>query len=744
MRTHRPFALLLAIALVVLAACGTAPPVADEATDAPEPDDTAVTEDDGGEEVAATEAASPTPEPPTATPEPSATPSPTPPPMSEVDVSLADDGSVFRARWNRGELRRMHWASDDELIVTASNAFFRYDIASGTETKVVDSGQPVLTVGDSDTEFVVEDQATGERLATLAQTEEMLVFRHQFSSNYAMLTAFQDAKVFLWDAVTGERLPDLEMPRTVRSVMLSDDGERVAVEWGEVDAVQIEVFETRSGEQVWGEETNIVDFVQSYRFSPSGDLLMIAGKMVPAYSNILIGPPVTQLVDLVTGESAEVTSIERQSSDVAPSQVFIDETQVLVSHGSTVSLLDTATTEVIASYEMPFGVRRLALSPDGGTIAVSNLAQIVIWDLDADAQLGAFTGYATDVAFNDISPDSTRAAAVIAGRLQILDLTSGAFVLDSETVLDLPLVKPAGDDDADYLSIAGFGPVAHTLLVDHGDDLVLVDYEADAEVWRRAGALSRMSVDRTRLLLRGEESAYEVVDSTTGEALVSLEVPEQCGLATTDDLRLLAAAVKDEGEQTIAEIAIFELTTGTALGALGPVPGQCSAEIDFSPSGTLLAGIFGTTNATVWDVGSLSEVTTFRHGHASINFFGITDIQSGTPEFLTDELLATTGGGWDDDEYYTWMMPGGTQIGSFETSSGRHAYSADGSQLVIAETGVGVAQLLNPLTGETRRLFYVHDNTINGIVISRDGRYMLTTSMDGTVVVQRLPDDLGE
>lgn len=140
----------------------------------------------------------------------------------------------------------------------------------------------------------------------------------------------------------------------------------------------------------------------------------------------------------------------------------------------------------------------------------------------------------------------------------------------------------------------------------------------------------------------------------------------------------------------------------------------------------------------MWDVETQALNTTFRHGHSKVSLFGITTFQTGSPVFVTDDILATHGLNPNGDEYYTWSLPDGENLGRFTTSNSRYVYARDGSVMYLTETGLGAVQILDPLTGEKLNAYIPHDDTIDTLALSPDGILMLTASTDGTIVVRTL------
>ena len=662
---------------------------------------------------------------PTAMPEPTLTP--TVAPMAEF-TTRTSDGTLQFARWNRGAVNRMSWRSDTELLVTATNGQFLYDMESLSESQISGSGLLKLTL-DGD-EYAMVDTGTEDTISFLQEPEPMLIFRGSLSPDQKLVATYQDSSVYLWDTESGKRLPDIDVTGDVNAIVFSLDSSRLLATHGPIDSINLSVWEPTSGEMVWSDD-NLIDYAKSYAFSPDSSQLAVAGKSIPYMGTALTGDPRLYVVNIEDATFTEIESLDFDFSPfgASPIQFLQDNIHLLVAEGSKVAVIDVTTNETTRTYELSHFVDDMSVNPSDKLLATSDDKTLNIWDMEADEELASFSGYAGGVASIDFSLDNAEALSVIGSLLQVLDIETSEVAFEQEL-------------DDFYTCL--FGPTSDTIIRCGNDEVVLWDYAEDDVIWTHPGRLEHHSTDRTRLLVvedvesgDDETSTAYFIDSITGDVLSELDITDACGTAAPPDVSILAIAKKDADEK--AYITLADLATGDSLAEFD-AGGECSVEMGFSPSGSLLATIASRPDVTVWDVTTQEQIVNFRHGHSTVSLFGLATLQTGSPEFVTEDTLVTTGGGWDSDEVYTWAIPSGENLGKFTTAFSSHAFSDDGS-LLFASNRVGMIAVLDPITGEETDILFGHDGIVGDIVLSPDGTMLLSGSLDGTVIFRRLEQD---
>ena len=736
-RKVRSILATLCILTVVLSGCGSdgTERAADEQAQAP-----ASTESSPGEASLVPPTETPTPTPtatltptwtpsptwtptPTSTPTPSPTPTPTPDPMAEFDTRSEGDRLEY-ARWNRGSVFRMSWESDTQLVVRAANGYFAYDTDDLTETAVDTDTRLDLTVeGEA---FSMVDTSSQETISVLEDPEPMLLLRQVHSPDGTRIASYQDSSVFMWDCDSGKRLADLTASGDIYTIGFSPDSSLLLVASGSLDSIDLAAWDVASGQVLWS-DPDLVDWIMDYEFSPDGTQLVVHGSNIPWGGTIWTGDPILTVVQLSSGLARPIIStgfgLGMNASNSL--QFMQDSVHLLVAEENRVAEVDVRADKVTRFYNLPIIADHMSVNPSNSLLATSDDQVVTVWDLEKDRRLASFSGYADGVSSIDFSTDGTQALSVIEGQLQIVDVGS------SELVVDAML-----DDFGSCL----FGPEPGLLFCSGGGKVGLWNYEEEVAQWIRDGHAEFYSRDRSRLLLveegTEETSTTYYVDGATGEVLLELDTTGECGMAAPPDLSLLAIATKVDDDN--AQIQVVDLATGDNLASFGS-EGSCSVELAISPSGSLLAAIASKPVLNLWSINPTEKMTSFRHGHPGVSFLGLTTFQTGSPTFVTDDLLVTTGGDWGEERVYTWAVPSAEKLGGFTTSMfSAHAYSHDGSRLYI-ERGENIT-IVDPLTGEVIDAYLGHDASVTDIVLSPDGTMMLSGSSDGTVIFRRLEE----
>ena len=580
-------------------------------------------------------------------------------------------------------------------------------------------------------EYAMVDTSTKDTISLLQEPEPMLVFRYVLSPDQKLIATYQDSSVYSWDTESGKRLPEINVKGKIDSIKFSPDSSRLLTKDGPTDSIRLTVWEPTSGEAVWS-DYDLVDYANSYAFSPDSSRLAVAGKSLPSFYRTVFGG--NSVLYVVNIDKATSTEIEALDFDFNPffsyPMLFLrDNINLLIADpvADTVVVIDVATDEVTRIYELSHLVRGMSVNPNNTLLAITSMRTIIIWDMEKGEEFATFSGYATSVTSIDFSLDNAKVLSVIGDLLQILDIETSEVVFEQQL-----------ESSCDSL----FGPTSGMLIRSGNGEVMLCDYAQDDVRWTHPGRVEHYSTDRTRLLVvediekeDDKTSTAYYIDSMTGDVLSELDITDACGTAGPPDLSMLAIAQEDAEEK--AYVTLVDLATGNGFAEFD-AGGECPVKMDFSPSGSLLATIASVPYATVWDVATQEQLVNFRHGHSEISFFGLAKFETGSPEFVTEDMLVTTGGDWASNEVYTWAIPSGENLGKF-TDFTMDAFSDDGSSLFAGKRGMIV--VLDPITGEEMDVFFGHDSGVTGIVLSPDGTMMLSESSDGTVIFRRLEED---
>jgi WD40 repeat protein len=635
-----------------------------------------------------------------------------------------DNGKLLFARWNRGTVSRMLWRSASELLVTAANGQFSYDMSRLIESRDNNTG---LQLSFENSEFTLVDGHTGTLVSIVQEPETMLAVRYVLSPDQSLLVTYEGPKISLWETKSGKRLPAIVVAGNVVSITFSPDSRRLLIEFGSVDSINLAIWEAASNKIIWREEENLIDYVSNVAFSPDASRVALCGKRIRklAYQTALTGDPTLWVVDIDKGTSKLMKSPEGFSFspfNTDRMQFLNNNALLLVGESSKVAIVDVTTGEVDRIIEVQGNVHEMALSPDDTLLATTNGWTVEIRKLADNKQIVSFNGYASSVSSLDFSTDNTRLLSVIADRLQVLDTETLKLAFDRQ-------VKGQG---------AVFGADAQMVILSKDGRTTLWDAKSDRVAWTRPGNLKFYSADRKKLLVvedvkSGENttSTARTLDGVTGDVLAEFDVSGACGMTAARDLSVLAIARIDKTVK--AFINLVDPSTGKELAKLGA--GTECPGMDFSPGSKLIASE-GEGLATVWDVSSGKKVVDIRPRHASISLFGLVTRETGSPHFVTDAILATTGGDWGKNEVFTWAVPSGKNLGKFTNNRTHLGFSSDG--MLEYENALGTILVTDAFTGEIKDLLGGHRLSVSDLVLSSDGKMMLTGSYDGTVIFRRI------
>jgi WD40 repeat protein len=279
------------------------------------------------------------------------------------------------------------------------------------------------------------------------------------------------------------------------------------------------------------------------------------------------------------------------------------------------------------------------------------------------------------------------------------------------------------------------------------------------------------STDGQRLALFGGDQTVKVLDSHSGQTLLTLADPgnQGRGLSFSPDGKRLATSGADQ------KVHVWDLGTGKELMALA----GHAAPVDrvlYSPDGNRLATIDRSGVARIWDATTGQTLFT-------LPAFDINTIQNANDvgiAFSRDGTRLATAGGvfikiWDAHTGQTALIlppvenllaytvafsPDGKRLavgfrgGSanvWDAASGQKlfdlaghtgavrslAYSPDGTRIATASTD-GTARLWDAATGAEQFALTGHTSLVTSLAFSPDGARLATGSRDGTVRVYAL------
>ena len=586
------------------------------------------------------------------------------------------------------------------------------------------------------------DSATGDPVGLLRDGNSSRAVRVAFGSDGRTLFAAADDTIFIWDAVTGE------LRHTVRAgfgsagyVAFSGDGRTIASRDGDV----VRLWDAETGELKHTRRTRREEHfgdVRSLALSPDGRTLATGHRSLDVGHSERDG--IVRLWEATTGElqytfSAGIsrpTSLAFSPDGRTLAVGHLDWAFGFGSWGWT-TLRDAATGQfkhLLRGHDGD-GVDSIAYSADGGTLASgshlgkeysSNAVTVRIWDAATGAQLSLLKAYVWEVYSLALSPDGgTVAVAGSDGRLSLWDtaagtlkrqveghsgrITSVAFSPDGGTVATATRGRRVGWDWRWAGTVRLWDAAAWTqqiALEGHTDGIASVAFSPDGRT------LASGSWDRTARLW----------DAATGENFRTLDGHTGVvnSVAFSPDGLTLASAGGEDDET----VRLWHAATGSHGRTLDGY-NKAIISVSFSPDGTTLAGV---TSGVIrlWEVEKEAFTHTLLVSSGNFSLHSIAFSPDGG-------TLAA--GGWD--AIHLWDAATGAQRPSLDLHESRDtivAYSPDGYTLASGSID-NTVRLSDVATGEHLRTLEGHTGDVNSVAFSPDGHTLASGSNDGTVLL---------
>ncbi len=412
------------------------------------------------------------------------------------------------------------------------------------------------------------------------------------------------------------------------------------------------------------------------------------------------------------------------------------------------------------------GTGGVAFSPDGRYLATTDIDhQAKIWNAQTGDEVMVLAGHHAELMNLVFSPDGTRLLSTsLDGQAIIWDVYSGqallslsgheAGVIDAAFTAGGTRVLTTSYDgtvriwDArsgkEMLTIGEVGIVSGAAFTPQGNRALIADHDAFiARLWDIANGQELLQLightagvndvaisgDGRQLLTSSDDSTVKLWDAASGQLLTTLH----------HDSAVLGVDFSPNGAQLASvsqkgTIYIWDIETGHVILTLPSQPAQ-TTQVVFDPSGSRLAS--GGAPTRVWDIspaGSRELLTIAAHE----------GLVSGVAYDAGGGRLASAG--WDG-AVKVWDASTGALIQQFDGQDERAAFiafSAVNEQLAAAGYD-GMVRIWDLETAsEQARLSpsslpasQVRSGSpwILGVAFSPDGRYMATTSQDGTVTM---------
>ena len=704
--------------------------------------------------------------------------------IAEAEKANAQVEALSRATAEADALRQADLARARELSLAASN-----NIEEDPELGILlglKSADIFKQLGQTipyDLQSTLHQAIAALRVVMTWNAEDETILSANFIQSgdipYILTINREKGILTLWDLTSNQALVAIQInPDTFRNANFSQDGSKVAV---------------ASGKRVciWDTSTSIMSSVFDYSFevqrlsfSPDGHLLLVWGE--DKYTLREIASSNLRMEIPNRGDGQQVA-------------VFSPDGRLIAARtpGFTISIYDTLSGEMITRIELErtFDVITLAFNPDGTSLAgAGHSTQCLVWDvLTGEIKLSIDVSQGTVVAGGEIeavvfSQDGKKLALPGA----IYDATSGAELItlsgQSNGISNL-----AFNSDGTYLITASHDQTIKTWDLRTTRELLTLSHPDGGFLYGVT-----FSPDGKWLVTTGADKTARVWEMPSGRLLQTLEGHGKVvnSASFSNDGTLLATGSADH------VVKIWDTRTWSPIRTLAghskDIPEtlpefQGVLQVKFSPlcvglsdpmKPCYLGGVGMDGKLIIWDVHTGRKITSFQdqngRGFKCLAFtkdekwviVGTTSVPAHPYGILliinpdnneSRQDMAAPGWVWDvtlsPDESRLVMLQYYGQIWSGDFLFNRlrlqrtqnelnmviesgNALAYDPAGRYLAGAGAGIIQLWDALTGEPLFSLAGHSPGINySLAFSPDGKYLASTSFDGTARVFVIPPD---
>ena len=596
------------------------------------------------------------------------------------------------ARLGKGSISNIAYAPDGtQLAVATSIGVWLYDTSTDTELDLF-----------SEVPDYVQAIAFSPDGGTLA------------SSSYSSTNSV----IRLWDTVTGKLRDTLDgYEEEILVLAFSPDGAILASSGGWPD-YRIRLWDVATHQP---RDTRFDNTGSPYAlsFSPDGKTLVSGGR-----------DNTVRLWDVQTGELKNRLKGHRDDVNAV---IFSQDGEIFASGSDdgTIRLWTAHTGELLTvlkgDAKFSEGIRDLAFSPDGTTLASAKAEKIWLWDTSTKQLSGILEGHVRDVIAIAFSPDGeTIASASWDWTLRLWNTPTGKTR------------KIFGEHPSSANTVA-FSPDGKTIASANGGLIRMWDTQGvSLRLWyARTGEHLAHYIDHIDqvytvvfspngklLASSGFDSRLRLWDASTGHHIATLRGGGSA-VAFSPNGKLLANAYGGDG--ITGTIGLWDPHTGELRHVLGPYHGLLNC-VAFSPDGKTLASGGQDSEIILWDMPTAQRRLSLTTQHTGAVY---------SVAFSPDGKTLASGS--QDQTLRLWDPNTGAHKATLRYPGyvTAVAFSPDGTRLAIGSSNSvnGQIQLLDTKTLQPRETLMGHTEEIAALSFSPDGRTLASASCDGTILL---------
>ncbi len=650
------------------------------------------------------------------------------------DISTGKEVSVMK--YNRST-NDFAFSPDGKYIVAVSdNNIVQFDVSTGKEVRVMKynrsmwniafspDGKYIATMSDNNT-VILWNISSGKEVTVMKHDNAVKKFVFSPDGKY-IATVSDNHTVILWNISSGKEVTVMKHDDSTNDVAFSPDGKYIATASTDHTA---RLWDVSTGKEVRVMKHD--DYVHTVAFSPDGKYIATASEDKTA-----------RLWDVSTGKEVTVMKHDDRVNDVAfsPDGKHI----ATASEDKTARLWDAFTDEEINLKNVDLLRSKVfSFSPDGKYIAVACTNNTTrLWDISTGKQIFVLNhdGPARSVVF---SPDGKYIATISGDNaMRLWDISTGK---------EVRVMKH--DDSTNDVAFSPDGKYIATISDDNAMRLWDISTGKEVRVMKHYDWVNDVafSPDGKYIATASDDHTVRLWDVSTGkEVSVMRHGTAVVNIVFSPDGKYIATASWSSVDNTswdiswdVKTVQLWDVSTGKGVSVIKQDKVNNFA---FSPDGKYIATAGEDKTARLWDVSTGKEVSVMEHNGKVSNVIFSPDgryIATVSDAILPYNKNVRTYGTYSHQKYmqtvnrdstiHLWDLSTGKEISAVQHEDivNNVTFSPDGKYIATASDDK-TARLWDALTGEEITVMKF-DRKVDDVAFSPDGKCIALDSEDNTI-----------